>query len=209
MLCRKLTNYVANGGYASHGNSITAKCAGIFKNLYKNPLGCSSEAYTVYTNSPKSGAMRAFGVPQSVSFAETFTDDLCFKAGLDPYKLRMDNLVEEGFKNEAVQFYTYDLKKAMEIGKNHIKWEEKREKIQNQTENIRHGVGMCCFIYQIDVYPISLETAGVRMIFNQDGSMQIGATEIVQGADTVFSQIAAETLGITFDKILYYIYTRY
>ena len=203
LLCRKLTNYVANGGYASHGNSITAKCAGIFKNLYKNPLGCSSEAYTVYTNSPTSGAMRAYGVPQSVSFAETLTDDLCYKAGLDPYKFRMDNLVEEGFKDGAVQFYTYGLKKAMEIGKNHIKWDEKREKYKNQTGNIRHGVGMCCFIYQTAVYPISLETAGVRMILNQDGSMQmqIGATEIGQGADTVFSQIAAETVGITFDKI--------
>ncbi len=71
---------------------------------------------------------------------------------------------------------------------------------------------MCCFLYQTDVYPISLETAGVHMILNQDGSMQIQicATEIGQGAiDTVFSQIAAETVGITFDKILYYIYIRY
>lgn len=203
LLCRKLTNYVTNGGYASHGNSITAKCAGIFKNLYKNELGCSSEAYTVYTNSPTSGAMRAYGVPQAVSFAETLTDDLCYKAGLDPYKFRMDNLVEEGFEDGAVKFYTYGLKKSMEVGKNYIKWDEKREKYKNQTGDIRHGVGMCCFIYQTAVYPISLETAGVRMILNQDGSMQmqIGATEIGQGADTVFSQIAAETVGITLDKI--------
>ncbi len=203
LLFRKITNYVANGGYASHGNSITAKCAGIFKNLYKNPMGCSSEAYTVYTNSPTSGAMRAYGVPQSVSFAETLADDLCFKAGLDPYKFRMDNIVEEGFKDGGNVFYTYGLKDAMKIGHDHIKWEEKREKYKNQTGNIRRGVGMCCFMYQTAVWPISLEVSGVRMILNQDGSMQlqIGATEIGQGADTVFSQIAAETTGITFDKV--------
>ena len=203
LLFRKLTNYVANGGYASHGNSITAKCAGIFKNLYKNPMGCSSEAFTVYTNSPVSGAMRAYGVPQAVTFAETLVDDMCYLGGFDPYKFRMDNLVEEGFEDGAVKFYTYGLKKAMEIGKEHIKWDEKRAKYKNQTGRYRHGVGMCTFIYQTAEYPIALETAGVRMIMNQDGSiqMQLGATEIGQGADTLFTQIAAETTGLTMDKI--------
>ena len=41
------------------------------------------------------------------------------------------------------------------------------------------------------------------MILNQDGSMQLqmGATEIGQGADTVFTQMAAEVTGITEDKV--------
>ena len=41
------------------------------------------------------------------------------------------------------------------------------------------------------------------MVLNQDGSMQLcmGATEIGQGADTVFSQMASETTGISFDKV--------
>ncbi|HKM06416.1 MAG TPA: molybdopterin cofactor-binding domain-containing protein, partial [Sphaerochaeta sp.] len=38
---------------------------------------------------------------------------------------------------------------------------------------------------------------------NQDGSLQLqmGATEIGQGADTVFAMMAAETIGLTMDKI--------
>jgi xanthine dehydrogenase molybdenum-binding subunit len=41
------------------------------------------------------------------------------------------------------------------------------------------------------------------MVLNQDGSVhiQVGATEIGQGADTVFAQMAAETTGINFNKI--------
>ena len=41
------------------------------------------------------------------------------------------------------------------------------------------------------------------MILNQDGSMQLqlGATEIGQGADTAFSQMAAETTGISLEKV--------
>uniref|UniRef100_UPI0021AC23C5 molybdopterin cofactor-binding domain-containing protein n=1 Tax=Neomoorella sulfitireducens TaxID=2972948 RepID=UPI0021AC23C5 len=40
--------------------------------------------------------------------------------------------------------------------------------------------------------------AGARIVLNQDGSvqLQIGATEIGQGSDTVFAQMAAEVLGI-------------
>ena len=41
------------------------------------------------------------------------------------------------------------------------------------------------------------------MVLNQDGSMQLfmGATEIGQGADTVFTQMAAEITGITEDRV--------
>ncbi len=43
----------------------------------------------------------------------------------------------------------------------------------------------------------------MRMLLNQDGSLQLqlGATEIGQGADTVFAMMAAETIGVTIDKI--------
>ncbi|MBO6134866.1 MAG: xanthine dehydrogenase molybdenum-binding subunit XdhA [Lachnospiraceae bacterium] len=203
LLCRELKNYSTNGGYAAHGHSITAKCAGIFQNLYKNPLGVNSEAWTVWTNAPTSAAMRAYGVPQAVSFAETLTDDICFKGGFDPLKFRLDNLCDENLVAGGVKFYTYGLKKCLEIGAEKIGWYKKREAYKNQTGPIRKGVGICSFIYQTAVAPIALETASVRMILNQDGSMQLslGATEIGQGADTIFTQIAAESTGISPDKV--------
>ena len=41
------------------------------------------------------------------------------------------------------------------------------------------------------------------MVLNQDGSIQVqvGETEIGQGADTAFAQMAAETLGIPFEMV--------
>ena len=203
LLTRELVNYSTNGGYAGHGHSITAKCAGIFQNLYKNPLGVKSEAYTVWTNAPTSAAMRAYGVPQAVSFAETLIDDLCVKGGFDPLKFRMDNICDETLNAGGVGFYTYGLKECMKIGSEKIEWDKKRKEYVNQTGPIRRGIGMCSFIYQTAVAPIALETSSIRMILNQDGSMQLqtGATEIGQGADTVFTQICAESTGITPDKI--------
>ena len=88
-------------------------------------------------------------------------------------------------------------------GPKYIGWEEKRKQYANQTGPVRRGVGMAIFCYKTGVYPISLETASARMILNQDGSMQLqlGATEIGQGADTAFAQMAAETLGIPFEMV--------
>ena len=41
------------------------------------------------------------------------------------------------------------------------------------------------------------------MVLNQDGSIQVqvGETEIGQGADTAFAQMAAETVGIPFEMV--------
>ncbi len=80
-------------------------------------------------------------------------------------------------------------------GSRYIHWEEKRKAYQNQTGDIRRGVGMALFLYKTGVWPISLEIAGARLSLNQDGSvqLQVGATEIGQGADTVFSQMAANS----------------
>jgi xanthine dehydrogenase molybdenum-binding subunit len=57
---------------------------------------------------------------------------------------------------------------------------------------------MAIFSYKTGAYPSAMEIASARVILTQDGSVQIemGATEIGQGADTVFTQIAAETLSI-------------
>ena len=91
----------------------------------------------------------------------------------------------------------------MEKGKDYIRWEEKRKAYENQSGPVRRGVGMAIFNYKTGVYPISLETSSCRMVLNQDGSMQLfmGATEIGQGADTVFTQMAAEVTGITEGRI--------
>ena len=58
---------------------------------------------------------------------------------------------------------------------------------------------MACFSYLSGTHPVALELAGARIVMNQDGSvqLQVGATEIGQGSDTVFAQMVAEVLGTT------------
>ena len=203
ILARKLEAYANNGAYASHGHAICANCGNVFKDLYRDELGTEVDCFTVYTSSPTAGAMRAYGIPQAAWFAECLTDDLADAIGMDPCELK--NCMEDGFVDPAngITFHSYGLKKCIEEGRRHIRWDEKWSAYRNQTGPVRKGVGMAIFCYKTGVHPISLETASARMILNQDGSMQLcmGATEIGQGADTVFTQMASQTTGIAFDKV--------
>lgn len=205
ILARQLEAYANNGAYASHGHAICANCGNVFKDLYRDEMGAEIDCWTVYTSSPTAGAMRGYGIPQSIWMAECLTDDLAYAIGADPCQFRLDNCMQAGFVDPAngITFHSYGLKKCIEAGRKHIGWDEKWENYRHQTGSVRRGVGMAIFCYKTGVHPISLETASVRMVLNQDGSIQLcmGATEIGQGADTVFTQMAAETTGITPDRI--------
>lgn len=205
LVARKLEAFSNQGGYASHAHAIVANSSNEFKQIYTQEKTLESDAYTVYTNLPTGGAMRGYGIPQAAFAAECMADDLAAAIHMDPLEFRLLNCMPEGYvdPHTHVACNTYGLKECMEKGRKYIHWEEKRKEYENQTGPVRKGIGMAIFCYKTGVYPISLETASCRMILNQDGSMQLqmGATEIGQGADTVFTQMAAETTGITDDKV--------
>ena len=205
LVARKLEAYSNQGGYASHAHAIVANTSNEFKQIYHDEKTLESDAYTVYTNIAMGGAMRGYGIPQAAFAAECMADDLAVAVHMDPLEFRMKNCMPEGYvdPHTHVACNTYGLKECMEKGRNYIHWDEKRKEYENQTGPVRKGIGMAIFCYKTGVYPISLETASCRMVLNQDGSMQLqmGATEIGQGADTVFTQMAAETTGITEDKV--------
>lgn len=205
LVARKLETYSNQGGYASHAHAIVANSSNEFKQIYKDEKVLESDAWTVYTNLATGGAMRGYGIPQAAFAAECMADDLALALHMDPLEFRKKNCMRPGYvdPHTHVKCNTYGLAECMEKGREFIRWDEKRREYENQTGPVRKGIGMAIFCYKTGVYPISLETASCRMILNQDGSMQLqmGATEIGQGADTVFTQMAAEVTGITEDKV--------
>lgn len=205
LVARKFEAFSNQGGYASHGHAIVANSANEFKQIYQDEQVLESDSYTVYTNIATGGAMRGYGIPQAAFAAECLADDVALSIGMDPLEFRLKNCMKPGYEDPHthVKFLSYGLEECIKKGREAIRWEEKRSAYRNQSGPVRRGVGMAIFCYKTGVYPISLETASCRMVLNQDGSIQLqmGATEIGQGADTVFAQMAAETTGITFDKV--------
>lgn len=192
------------GAYASHGHSIIMSAISKFRPMY-NFKSFKLEPKTVYTNLPVAGAMRAYGVPQIIFALESHIDDICRKLKLDPIEFRKDNLISLGHEDPIshVKVRSFGLPECIDRGKKFIKWDEKKKNYQNQKGDKRRGLGMACFSYFSGTYPVCLEVAGARIILNQDGSvqLQVGATEIGQGADTIFAQMVAEVLGIPLDMV--------
>jgi len=198
-------NAISNtGAYASHGHSIVMSASSKFRPLY-HFKSIQVEPKTVYTNLPTAGAMRGYGVPQIFFALESHLDDIAKQLNLDPIQFRLENLIQVGHVDplSKVQVRSFGIPECINRGKELIKWDEKKTKNQNQVGEKRRGLGMACFSYFSGTYPVALEVAGARIVMNQDGSiqLQIGATEIGQGSDTVFAQMAAEVLGLPFEMV--------
>ena len=206
---RKIVAYSNTGGYIHHGHALVLNSVNSFRWLYHtNEVATHSEAYTIYTNGPHTGAMRAYGVPEGNWAAECLMGDIAYDNGWDGLEFRLKNVytdkfVDEFTPNGTIAAHTCAIRECAEKGKAYIEWDRKKREYANETGPIRHGVGVAFFVYKTAVAPFALETATAQVTLNQDGSVQLqmGATEIGQGADTVFSQMAAEAIGVDTEDI--------
>jgi xanthine dehydrogenase molybdenum-binding subunit len=187
------------GAYASHGHSIAMSAGGKFRPLY-DFKAIKYEPKTVYSNLPVAGAMRGYGTPQIFFALESHLDDIARQLQMDPIELRRKNLIKVGHQDPLSKnvVRSFGIPDCIAKGKELIQWDQKKLAHQDQTGPRRRGLGMACFAYASGTHPVALELAGARIVMNQDGSvtLQVGATEIGQGSDTVFAQITAEILGI-------------
>jgi len=201
---RKMECWSNQGGYASQGHAIADKIAGCLPQLYP----CNhyeADAWTVYTNRPAAGAMRGYGSPQATFANECHIDDIARALGLDPVVYRRRHLIPKGFVDELTQNVNYfdTLQQVLDRGDAYLDYSRKFTQYRNQTGPIRRGVGCAVFVYNTAVWPLYLDTGGCRMTLNQDGSVevQLGETEIGQGADTAFSQMATDAVGVPVSMI--------
>ena len=201
---RKIEAFANQGAYASHGHAIAAKGMNCFPQTYPC-ANVEGDAWTVYTNRPTAGAMRGYGIPQAMFAAESHIDDIAKTLGVDPLEYRMKFLMPKGFvdafsKNENY-YDTY--RETLQKGRIAIDYDRKYAEYQNQTGPVHKGIGCAVFWYNTAVWPIALESSSCRMVLNQDGTIQVqtGETEIGQGCDTAFSQMAADAVGIPVEHV--------
>ena len=170
----------------------------------------------VATNVPPHGAFRGFGAPQSIFALERQMDKVARTLGLTPDEFRRRNFVAEGQTTATSQVIrekvdmNHLLDRAFELTGYHEKMERfARENNQAQTAGaagrIRKGIGFASFMHGAgftgsgEVYLESVVGAEATA----EGHVRIlaASTEIGQGTNTVFSQIAAEALGVDSDLI--------
>jgi len=167
----------------------------------------------VATNVPPHGAFRGFGAPQSIFALERHMDKVAQTIGLTPEEFRRRNFIHEGETTATSQVIRehvdmdHLLTHALKLSDYHAKRE--RFALENNASNGRftrkRGIGFASFMHGAgftgsgEVYLQSVVSAEATA----EGKIRIlaASTEIGQGTNTIFSQIASETLGIDFDSI--------
>ena len=192
------------GAYASHGHSIAAAAGSKISWLYPRSA-YGFHATTAYTNLPTAGAMRGYGAPQVIFALESLLDDAACTLNIDPVDIRLLNAAREGDINTLYNrpIYSAGLIECLKQGRESFGWDERKAACLQTTGDVRRGVGVACFSYTSNTWPVGVEIASVRLVLNQDGiiNLQSGATEVGQGADTVFAQMVAQTIGMPFEMV--------
>lgn len=193
------------GAYGEHGPT-TVGLSG------HKPLGLygKKEAYrftyeVVYTNRMSAGAYRGYGATQGIFAVESAVDELAHEMGMDPVKFRELNLSREGDP-----FLGYDgcpvvtsctLDKCVEKAKEMIGWDEKYP-VKDMGNGKVRAVGAALAMQGSSIAGVDIGGAEVKL--GEDGSytLNLGATDMGTGCDTILSQMAADILETDIDNII-------
>ncbi len=159
----------------------------------------------VATNTPPNGAFRGFGAPQTLFAAELHWEKIARALGADSLALRRKNIFKEGAVTATGQILSESVG-ASEVLERCVKksgYEKKRaeyERWNAQAKPTWRGIGLAVchhgagFTGSGEVYLKSRAAVSLT----REGGLRVlaGSTEIGQGTNTMFAQIAADTLGV-------------
>lgn len=176
------------------------------------PYSCDHiriRARAAATNHPPHGAFRGFGAPQSVFAIERHMDKVAAQLGIDGAELRRRNFLVQGQTMATGQVVrdNIDLPQLLDRAMAMSGYAQKRAEFsrlnaeaESQGTPIRRGIGLASFMhgagftgsgerYLASVVAVDATPAGIVRI-------RASSTEIGQGKDTVFTQIAQDALGL-------------
>ena len=163
----------------------------------------------VATNAPPHGAFRGFGAPQSLFALERHMDRVAAAVGLTPDALRRRNFIRAGDTSAVGQVMrdpidmTALLDRALSVADYHAK--RARFDEINPSLRVRKGIGLATFMHGAGFTGSGEDhlASVVAVEAGADGRVRVlsSNTEIGQGTNTIFAQIAADTLGVPPESI--------
>jgi CO/xanthine dehydrogenase Mo-binding subunit len=208
---------LADGGaYKFTTNIVTGNAVINSLGPYEIP-NVKVDAYDVYTNNVPRGAFRGFGGPQAAYCAEQMVNKLAEALKMDPVELRMRNLAKEGSLQTSGAPYPpgVTIREVTQTCAEGAGWEATAngwkqtralEKTSPDKPYLRRGLGLACAHKNVGFsygYPESC-TVGFELYGKTEIERAVirhSASEVGMGAHTVITQMAADALGVTMEKI--------
>jgi CO/xanthine dehydrogenase Mo-binding subunit len=197
------------GAYMYTSNKVLGNSTITSSGSYNIP-NIKTDVYGVYTNNVPGAAFRGFGAPQALFMAEMQMNKLAEKLGLDPVEFRLKNALKDG---DPMGVGTpspspVTVIQCIEAARDKIQWKVERGKRKESkgSGHIKRGLGFAAgfknvgfsFGYQENCWA-KVEIHGKAEI--ERVVLHHAAAEVGQGAHTVMVQMAAEAVGVPFEKV--------
>lgn len=200
------------GGYNNKAQFTNWRAAIHACGCYRIP-NIKTKIFGVHTNTIYGGAMRGFSSPQSIYAQESLMDEIAREIGMNPVEFRLKNVLRSGDTTPSNQLLGPDtipaplpemIEDLVEKTDFLIKWEE-YAKTNTGSNPIKRGIGLAVAMRGAGLGGEGLDATGAMVSIQVDGSVIItsGLTENGQGLKTAHSQIVAEILGISIERIVY------
>lgn len=191
LVAREARVLLDGGAYADDSSAVI----GFALLMARGPYRISHvhfEGQAVYTNRLRAAGFRGFGNPQVTFAGESQLDELAARLGIDPIELRLKNAIAD--RDRWVGGEPVDgggLKECLEKVRTASGWLT-RPPVAGSPGR-RRGLGVACVAHICGL----LSTAAIVRVL-EDGTVTLntGAVDLGEGADTVLAQICAETLRI-------------
>lgn len=204
------------GAYGSHALTVACNSGSKVLPMYNKAPNVDFWVDTVYTNLPVGGAYRGYGATQGAYAMECIMDELAHELKIDPVKLREINHIRtgegspvfaalgEGKAGVEQKIGSCGLDRCLERAAEEFGWFNREELRKQAAPGKKRGYGMCVLMQGSSIPEIDMGAASIKM--NEDGSfnLNVGATDLGTGSDTVLAQIAAEVLGSPVEDMVVY-----
>ncbi|HSK88699.1 MAG TPA: xanthine dehydrogenase family protein molybdopterin-binding subunit [Anaerolineales bacterium] len=194
------------GAYMYTSNKVLGNSTITSTGTYNIP-NVKTDVYGVYTNNLPGAAFRGFGAPQALFMAEMQMNKLAEKLGMDPVELRLKNALKDG---DPLGVGTpspspVTVTQCIEAARDKMQWKEGKKK-EGLPAHIKRGHGFAAgfknigfsFGYQENCWA-KVEIHGKSEIDHV--VLHHAGAEVGQGTHTVMAQMAAEAVGVPFEKV--------
>ncbi|MET9963935.1 molybdopterin cofactor-binding domain-containing protein [Streptomyces sp. NPDC006326] len=199
----QVRNVSNTGAYGNHGGE-TLYAGGAAVMMYRCP-NKKYDAYSVYTNTVPSGALRGYGMTQPAFAVESAMDELALALHMDPLELRRRTIVRPGDPLVAmhegpddVTFNEDGLAKCIDL----VAGELARTADQpSPGPGWMVGVGVASSMHETAPPTEHISEAWVTLGDDLVYEVAVGTVEFGEGTSTAHVQIAAAQLGTTPSRI--------
>jgi CO/xanthine dehydrogenase Mo-binding subunit len=166
-----------------------------------------TDVYGVYTNNVPGAAFRGFGAPQALFMAEMQMDKLAEKLGIDPVEIRLKNALKDG---DTMGVGTPSPKSGHcnEMSKPQLKnlIGTNSNAKTGSASHLKRGKGFAAGFKNIGFSFGYQENCWAKVEIHGKGEIEKvvlhhAGAEVGQGTHTVMAQMAAEAVGVPFEKV--------